>query len=159
MAKPVKAIPEGQHTITAHIAVRDAARMIEFYKRAFGFTEKGRMSMPGGGIAHAQLTLGDSVLYLADESPRSTAKSPATLGGSTAVLHLYVQDADAVFNQAVKAGATVKMPLMDAMWGDRYGQVMDPSGHVWSIATHKEDVGDAEMQKRMKEWMENMSHT
>jgi len=157
MPTPVKAVPDCLHTLTPHLVLKDAARMIEFYVRAFGATERGRMTGPGGGIAHAELMIGDSVLFLADEFPGAAAQAPATAGGPSVVLHLYVEDADAAFARAVGAGATVTIPLMDAFWGDRFGQVRDPAGHVWSIATHVEDVTPAEMKKRQEEWAASLA--
>ena len=160
MASPVKPIPEGIRTITPHLSVKGAARMIEFYKRALGAIEKSRFAMPDGSVGHAELRIGDSSFYLSDESPQSTAHSPGGIGGASVVLHLFVENADALFERAVKAGATVKVPIMDAFWGDRYGQFADPAGHVWAVATHKEDVRPEdmatrmeEMNQRMKEWM------
>jgi PhnB protein len=156
MAKPVKAIPECLHSLTPHIVVKDAPKLIEFYKRAFGATEKYRMTMPDGGIGHAELQIGDSVLFLSDEFPQSATRAPASIGGTSMALHLYVQDADAVFRQAVQAGATIKSPMADMFWGDRYGQVADPSGHLWSIATHREDLTPEEMKKREQQWLASM---
>ena len=148
MAKPAKAIPEGLHTLTPHIVVKDAPKMIEFYQRAFGATEKSRTTMPNGKVGHAELRVGDSILFLSDEFPNS-AQAPSGSGRTSTVLHLYVQDADAVFDQAVRAGATVAMPIADTFWGDRYGQVTDPSGHVWAIATRRENLTPEEMKTRM----------
>jgi uncharacterized glyoxalase superfamily protein PhnB len=155
MAKPVNAVPEGLHTLTPHIVVKDAPKMIEFYQRAFGATEKSRTTMPNGGVGHAELRIGDSILFLSDEFPNS-AQAPSTSGKASTVLHLYVHDADAVFNQAVRAGATVAMPIADAFWGDRYGQVTDPSGHLWAIATRKESLTPEEMKARMANLQPNM---
>jgi len=153
MAQP---IPEGTHSVTPHLVVNGGARAIDFYTAAFGAVEHSRMPLPGGKVAHAELQIGDSVIYLADEFPGG-ARSPLSLKGSPVVIHLYVKDADAAFNRAVKAGAKVKMPPMDMFWGDRYGQVTDPFGHVWSIATHKEDVSPEEMAKRAVAAMASMS--
>jgi PhnB protein len=148
MAKP---IPEGHHTITPCLVTNGAAEAIEFFKRAFGAEELGRMPMPGPDgqtrIGHAELRIGDSMLFLADEFPEFGVTGPN--GRSAVTIHLYVTDADAVFNRAVEAGATVKMPLMNAFWGDRYGKLTDPFGHEWSIGTHLEDVPHEEMPKRM----------
>jgi PhnB protein len=144
----VKAIPEGYHTITPHIIVRDANRAIDFYKRAFGAEELGRMPGPDGkGIMHAVIRIGNSMLMLADEFPGMDSLSPATVGGTSVTLHLYVEDVDVVTDRAVKAGATVKMPVADMFWGDRYGIVADPFGHRWSIATHKQDLTAAEVRQ------------
>jgi uncharacterized glyoxalase superfamily protein PhnB len=147
MAK-VKPVPDGYHTLTPYLVIRDAAKAIEFYKKAFGAKETFRMPGPGGKIMHAELQIGDSMLMLAEEMPEYGAKSPQALGGSPVNVFLYVEDADKVFNQAVAAGATVTMPLADQFWGDRYGKLADPFGHQWSVATHKEDVAPEEMVKR-----------
>jgi uncharacterized glyoxalase superfamily protein PhnB len=149
MAKAVRPIPEGQHSITPYLVVRGASQAIDFYKKAFGAVDKGRMSGPDGkSIVHAELKIGDSFFYLSDEFPGGSCKSPQSLGGCTCTIHLYVEDADAVFNRAVAAGCKVSMPLMDAFWGDRYGKLTDPYGHEWSVGTHKEDVPMEEMAKR-----------
>ncbi len=149
MTKRVNPIPEGCHTVTPHLIVRGGDRAIDFYKRAFNAKETIRMPGPDGKtIMHAEIRIGDSALFLADEFPDMGSNSPQGIGGSPVVIHLYVEDADAVFNQAVAAGATVRFPLSDMFWGDRYGQVTDPFGHVWSIATHKEDLTAEEMSKR-----------
>lgn len=149
--KKVKPIPEGYHTITPHIVVRDAAKAIEFYKRAFGAEEVMRLPGPDGhGIMHAELKIGDSFIMLGEESPDmgGECRSPESLGGSAVTLNLYVKDVDAAFERAVSAGAQVKMPLADMFWGDRYGALVDPFGHKWSLATHIEDVSPEEIRKR-----------
>ena len=142
MAKP---IPEGFHTITPHITVKNAARMLDFYKSAFGAEEIGRMPGPDGQIMHAEVRIGDSPLMMCDEMPAMGKTAPH--GGSPVTLHVYVKDCDAFFARAVKAGAKVIMPLEDMFWGDRYGQLEDPSGHRWSIATHREDLTAEQIQK------------
>jgi PhnB protein len=147
----VRPIPEGFHSVTPYLTVNDAARALDFYKRAFGAQEVMRMDGPGGKIGHAEIKIGDSKLMLADEMPGMGARSPQSLGGTTSGVMLYVENADTVFNQAVSAGAQVEAPLADMFWGDRYGRLKDPFGHSWSIATHKEDVAPAEMQKRMQQ--------
>ncbi len=144
----VRAIPQGFHSITPHLVVRGGAAAIEFYKKAFGAAEISRHPGPGGKLMHAMLKIGDSNLMLADEFPEHGCTSPQALGGSPVTISLYVEDVDAVFKQAVAAGAQVRMPPMDMFWGDRYGQVIDPFGHWWSIATHKEDVSPEEMARR-----------
>jgi uncharacterized glyoxalase superfamily protein PhnB len=145
----VRAIPEGFHTITPHLIIRGAAAAIDFYKKAFGATEVCRHpGQDGKTLMHAELKIGDSHLFLADEFPQMGCKSPLALGGSPVTISLYVEDTDAVFNRAVAAGAQVRMPPMDMFWGDRYGQITDPFGHVWSIATHKEDVSPEELARR-----------
>jgi uncharacterized glyoxalase superfamily protein PhnB len=129
--------------------VRGAAQAIEFYKKAFGAEELTRMPSPDGRtVMHAELQIGDSILFLADEFPEMGARSPKALGGSPVTIHLYVADVDAVFNRAIQAGATAQMPPTDMFWGDRYGKLTDPFGHVWSVATHTEDVPPEEMAKR-----------
>jgi PhnB protein len=142
----VKPIPEGFHTITPHIVVRDAAKAIEFYKNAFGAEEIARMAGPGGkGIMHAEVKIGDSILMLVDEFPDMGALSPLSVGGTSTTLHIYVEDVDSFAERAVKAGMEVKMPVADMFWGDRYGIFSDPFGHHWSIATHKKDMTLEEM--------------
>ncbi len=149
MARATKPIPEGYHTITPYIVARDASAAIEFYKRAFGATERSRNLGPDGKlILNAELRIGDSVLLLMDESPTWGSNSPLSLGGSPVVIHLYVEDVDAVFDRATKAGAKVRMPLADQFWGDRYGLVVDPFGHLWSIATHVADLSPQELAER-----------
>jgi PhnB protein len=157
MPSQVRPIPEGYHSVTPYLTVNDAARAIDFYKRAFGAQEILRMDAPGGKIAHAEIRIGDSVIMLGDESPQSAARSPQSLGGTTGGLMLYVQNVDAVYNQAVAAGAQAEAPPTDMFWGDRYGRLKDPFGHSWSVATHTEDVAPAEMQKRMKEFAAKMA--
>ena len=149
-ARGARPVPEGYHSLTPALVVHNAAEAIEFYKRAFGARELGRMSAPDGRqIWHAELQIGDSRLMLGDEFPdMGDARSPKTLGGTATSLHIYVEDADAVFQRAVDAGATVSMPLMDAFWGDRYGKVTDPFGHLWGIATRQEEVSEEEMHRR-----------
>jgi PhnB protein len=153
-----KPIPEGFHTITPHIIVRDAAKAIEFYKKAFGAQEQCRMSCPETDkIMHAQIKIGDSILMLANEFEEKGCRSPQSIGGTSTTIHLYVQNADRAFEIATKAGATVKMPIADMFWGDRYGVVEDPFGHKWSIATHKKDMTGPEMEKAMKEQFAEMA--
>jgi PhnB protein len=147
----VQPIPQGYHTLTPFMTVRDAARAIEFYKQAFGATEKGVMKGPDGKIMHAELRIGDSIFMLADEFPQYGSLSPQSIGGSGMGLHIYVEDVDSSFDRAVKAGANVEMPVSDMFWGDRYGRLADPFGHKWSIATHKRDMTAEEMEKEMKQ--------
>lgn len=137
MAKKVKAIPEGYHTITPYLTLKDAAKAIQFYKAAFGAKEIELNSSPDGRIMNAVLKIGDSLMMLSDEFPEycSTISPPHSLKGTTAMFHMYVEDVDKAFNKAIKAGAKVKMPLADMFWGDRYGQLEDPFGHLWSLAT------------------------
>ncbi len=149
-AQAVRQIPEGYHTLTPALIVHNAAEAIEFYKRAFGAQELGRMAAPDGQrVWHAELQIGDSRLMLGDEFPdMGDCRAPTSLGGTTTSIHLYVEDADAVFQRALDAGATVSMPLMDAFWGDRYGKVTDPFGHQWGIATRQEEVSEEEIERR-----------
>jgi len=144
----VKPIPDGWHTVTPSLTVRGAARAIEFYKQAFGAKETMRMPGPEGKIMHAELKIGDSVVMLNDEFPDMGTRSPESLGGSPASLFLYVEDVDAAFDRAVKAGAQVAMPVQDMFWGDRFGRVIDPFGHGWAMATHKEDLTPEEIARR-----------
>jgi PhnB protein len=145
----VQAIPTGYAGVTPYLIIRDAARALEFYKKAFGATELMRFPAPGGKIGHAEIKIGDGVVMLADESPEMGHKSPQTLGGTAITLMFYVQDVDAQFAKAVAAGGTVKQALKDQFYGDRSGTITDPFGHIWTIATHKEDVSPEEMQRRM----------
>jgi PhnB protein len=143
----VKPIPEGYHTITPHLIVKNGAQAIEFYKKAFGAEELFRMNTPDGNVGHAQLKIGDSLFMLADEFPQMGALSPESIGGSPVSMYVYVEDVDTVFNQAVSAGATVVNPVMDMFYGDRWGHLKDPFGHFWSIATHKKDLTPDELKK------------
>jgi PhnB protein len=152
----VKPIPEGYHSVTPYLAVDDAEKAIEFYKAAFGAEETVRMPGPEGKVAHAELQLGDSRVMLSDPFPQSSVRPPAERGGPTASVFLYVDDVDATFDQATRAGATVTSPLEDMFWGDRFGTVTDPFGHVWSLATHKEDLSEEEMAERSKAAMAEM---
>jgi PhnB protein len=145
----VQAIPTGYAGVTPYLIIRDAARALEFYKKAFAATEVMRFPAPGGNIGHAEIKIGDGVVMLADESPEMGHKSPQTLGGTAITLMFYVPDVDAQFAKAVAAGGTVKQALKDQFYGDRSGTITDPFGHIWTIATHKEDVSPEEMQRRM----------
>jgi uncharacterized glyoxalase superfamily protein PhnB len=151
-----KPIPDGYHSITPYMTVRDAARAIEFYKQAFGATEKGVMKGPDGKIMHAELVIGDSIIMLGDEMPEYGSLSPLSTGGTGMGLHIYVADVDTAFDRAVKAGATVEMPVADMFWGDRYGKLADPFGHKWSIGTHKADLTAQEMEDGMKAMSQDM---
>ena len=145
-------IPEGYHALTTSIVCRDAAAAIDFYQRAFGATVRRRMDMPDGKVMHAELQLGDSALMVADEFPEWGSISPQTLGGVASTLHLYVPDVDAMFAQAIAAGATEQMPVQDQFWGDRSGYLKDPFGHRWGLATRIEEVSDEETARRGEEW-------
>jgi PhnB protein len=147
---PEQPIPEGYHAITPYLLIDGAAEAIEFYKRAFGATERGRMDTPDGKVAHAELEIGDSVLMLGDPSDQASLKPPTQLGGSTVGVFTYVEDVDAVFQQAIDAGAAVVRPLENQFWGDRYGTVRDPFGHEWQLATRIEDVSPEEMEERAR---------
>ena len=148
MSATVKAIPEGHHTITPYLVVRNGTQAIEFYKKAFGAEERFCMNTPDGKcIGHAELKIGDSLFMLADEFPQMNSLSPESIGGSPISMYVYVEDVDAVFNQAVSAGATVLNPVMDMFYGDRWGYIKDPFGHLWSIATHKKDLTPDELKK------------
>jgi PhnB protein len=145
----VSYIPDGYHTVTPHLAVRNAAKALEFYAKAFGAEELFRMPGPGGVVMHAEVRIGDSNIMIGEEDPQRGATSPQTIGGSPVGLLIYVKDVDASFARAETAGCTVQSPPTDMFWGDRYGKLVDPFGHHWSLATHKEDVSPEEMAKRM----------
>jgi PhnB protein len=146
----VKPIPEGYHTVTPYLYINGATKALDFYKKAFGAIELFRMPGPGGKIGHAEIKIGDSPIMLADEHPEMGARSPDSIGGTAVGIVLYVEDVDALFKQAVAAGAKVERPVQDQFYGDRSGSVIDPFGHKWHLATHKEDVSPEEMQRRMQ---------
>jgi len=146
MTKP---IPDGMRSLTPHLVCNGAAAAIEFYKKAFGAVEEFRLPGPDGRLMHAQVRIGDSALMLVDEWPDMGACGPKTLKGSPVTIHLYVPDADATFAQAIATGATVKMPPSDMFWGDRYGLLEDPFGHLWSVATHLRDLTPEEIQQNL----------
>ncbi|RJP35975.1 MAG: VOC family protein [Phycisphaerales bacterium] len=149
MAQSVKPIPAGYHSLTPHLTVRNAAQAVEFYKKAFGAKNEQICYAPDGEhVMHAEIQIGDSKLMLNDESPEWGCLSPLSKPGAGFLVNIYVDDVDAVFNRAVEAGATPVMPVADQFWGDRYGQLTDPFGHRWSIATHKEDVSPDEIKRR-----------
>jgi PhnB protein len=152
-----KPIPEGYHSVTPYLAIDGASEAIEFYKKAFGAKERGRMDAPGGKIGHAELQIGDSVVMLSDALPQFSTRAPTELGGTSVSVFMYVEDVDAVVKQAVDAGAKVEMEVQDQFWGDRFGSVTDPFGHNWAIATHVEDVPPEEMAKRAEAAMAAMS--
>lgn len=154
MTKP---IPDGFSTVTISLIVKGAANAIEFYKKAFGAQELFRFPGPdGNSIMHAEIKIGNSIVMLSDEMPQMNCLSPQSLGGTGMAIYMYVEDADAIFNQAVAAGAKPIMPVMDAFWGDRFGNVQDPFGHIWGIATHKKDMSAEELQKAGQEAFKNM---
>jgi PhnB protein len=146
-------IPEGYHSVTPALAIEGAAEAIEFYGRAFGAKERGRMLGPDGKIAHAELEIGDSIVMVSDPFPQSSVKAPADVGATTVGLFVYVEDVDGLFQQAVDAGASPTMKPEDMFWGDRFGTVTDPYGHSWSMATHIEDVPESEMAERAQQAM------
>jgi PhnB protein len=151
-----KPIPEGYHTLTPYLVFEDTAKAIDFYKEAFGAEELMRMQGPEGSIGHAEIRIGDSRVMLSDAFPQSSVRPPKERGGPTASIFVYVEDSDAIFDQATGAGAEVTSPLENMFWGDRFGTVTDPFGHVWSIATHVEDVPPEEMAERAKKAMAEM---
>ena len=144
---PVKPIPDGMHSLTPHLVCAGAADAIGFYKKAFGAVELARLPGPNGKLMHAMVRIGDSTLMLVDEAPEWGALGPKMLKGSPVTIHLYVTDVDATVAQAVAAGAAVTMPVTDMFWGDRYGQLEDPFGHRWSVATHTRDLTEAQIQQ------------
>jgi uncharacterized glyoxalase superfamily protein PhnB len=149
-ASTVKPIPEGMHSLTPHLVCAGASDAIAFYKAAFGAVETSRLPGPQGRLMHAAVRIGDSTLMLVDEMPEWGALGPKALKGSPVTIHLYVADVDATVAQAVAAGAKVTMPVADMFWGDRYGQLEDPFGHRWSVATHQRDLTPAQMAEAMK---------
>jgi PhnB protein len=151
MKPTVRPIPEGMHTVTPHLICAGGAEAIEFYKKAFGAVELSRMTGSDGKLMHASIRIGDSVIMLNEEMPEWGSFGPKHLKGSPVTIHLYVENVDAVFEQAVNAGAKVTMPLDDMFWGDRYGKLEDPFGHQWSVATHMRDPSQEEMQKAMEQ--------
>lgn len=157
MAKAKRPIPEGMRTVTPHLPMQNALEAIAFYKKAFGAELKSHA--PGttpGSTMHAEIRIGDSSVFLADMLGAGPVKAPSSAGGATCMMHLYVPNADATFANAVAAGAKVVMPLADMFWGDRYGQITDPFGHVWSIATHVEDLTPQEIDQRAKAFFAQM---
>jgi PhnB protein len=153
----VQPVPEGYHTVTPYLAVEDASAAIDFYKRAFGAKERGRMSGPDDMVMHAELEIGDSLVMLSDPFPQASTKPPKELGGTSVSVFLYVDDIDALYKRAVDAGATSVAEPDDMFWGDRFGAVQDPFGHTWTIATHIEDVAPEELEKRSQEFMAAMA--
>ena len=156
MPKPGKPIPEGSHSLTPYLVVRDAPKAIEFYKKAFGATEKFRAAGPDGKIMHAELRIGDSQFFLTDENLEWGSKSPLSVGGTGLSTWIFTEDADKMYNAAVGAGAKPGMPLADMFWGDRWGTLTDPFGHAWQIATHKLDLTPEEMKAAQDKAMAEM---
>jgi PhnB protein len=155
----VKAVPEGYHTVTPYLICKGAAAAIDYYKKAFGATELVRHAAPEGQVGHAEVKIGDSVIMLADEFPQMSALSPQTIGGTPVSLLVYVDDVDAVFKRSLAAGGKQVHPLQDKFYGDRTGTLIDPFGHMWTIATHKEDVSPEEMQRRAEAAAKQMKET
>jgi len=156
MPNPVRAIPEGYHSISPSLTCKNAARAIEFYKSVFGATEVMRMPGPEGKIMHAELKIGDSIIFINDEFP-GMAEAPTPGVTPSLFMFLYTEDVDSVYNRAVSMGSMVVMPLENMFWGDRYGKVMDPFGHQWGIAQHVEDVAPQEMKRRQDAMAANMA--
>jgi len=157
VAARVKAIPEGQHSITPHLVVSSGAAAVTFYKTAFGAEILGVHYTPDAKVMLRGLKIGDSTLFLTDEFPGMSSPSPKTLGGSCVVLNLYSENVDRLFDQAVKAGAVVTMPLSNQFWGDRYGQLQDPFGHRWALGQRIENVSPEEMERRGREVFAQMA--
>jgi PhnB protein len=153
----VKAIPDGYHSVTPYLMVEGAAKAIAFYKENFGATEMLRMPDSKGRIAHAEIRIGDSVVMLADAQPGATCKSPGSLGGSSVGLMIYLENVDTVFARAIKAGARSVRPVANQFYGDRSGTLEDPFGHVWTVATHVEDLAPEELERRARDAMSSGS--
>ena len=143
-----KPIPDGYHAVTPYLICADAARALAFYKTAFGAAERMRLGAPGGRIGHAEVTIGDSTVMLADEHPEMGARAPRSIGGSPVSLVLYVADVDATIARATAAGATLQRAVEDKFYGDRMGSIVDPDGHIWHVATHVEDLTPEELRRR-----------
>ena len=154
MAKP---IPDGYHAITPYLTVRGGQNAIAFYEKAFGAKLILKLTMPDGGIAHAEMKIGDSSFMFGDENPEWGNKCPLTLGGTATGLMIYVENCDAAYAKALAAGATVDRPVVDQFYGERSGSVVDPSGHKWTLGTHNRDMTEAEMQAAMDAWMATMA--
>ncbi|MFA5117398.1 MAG: VOC family protein [Candidatus Omnitrophota bacterium] len=165
MAQDLKPIPEGYHTLTPHLVVSGGAQAIRFYKSAFAAQELSRMDKPGGKLMHAELKIGDSIFMLADDCDphpgheQNCSVSPSILKGNTASFYLYVENADEVFSRALKAGATQIMPVQEMFWGDRVGQLRDPFGHTWSVATHTRDLTAQQIDEEAKNFFSKMKNS
>ncbi len=157
MTASAKPVPEGFHTATPTLIVRNAADAIEFYKKVFDAEERMRMPSPDGKIMHAELKIGDSIIFLSDEFPNMGGKSPQTLGGHSGGVYLYVPDVDDVYRRAIAAGGKASTPVTDMFWGDRHGNFTDPFGHSWGVSTHTEDVSEEEMGKRAEAFYAEMA--
>lgn len=147
MTASVKPVPDGFHTATPSVVVRDAAKAIDFYKKVFGAEERMRMPGPDGKIVHAEIKIGDSIVFLSDEIPNMGGKSPQSVGAYTGGMYLYVPNVDEIYERAVDAGAKAVGPVTDMFWGDRVGHFVDPFGHAWSVSTHVADLTEEEMEK------------
>ncbi|MGB6547109.1 MAG: VOC family protein [Candidatus Acidiferrales bacterium] len=145
----INPIPRGYHSLTPYLFIKGAAGAIDFYKTVFGATERMRMPGPDGRIMHAELQIGDSIVMLSDENPQMGALSPQSIGGTACGLNVYLADVDAATRKALELGAKLVRPVKDQFYGDRSGSIIDPFGHLWSVATHIEDVAPEEMQRRM----------
>ena len=156
---PVSPIPEGYHTVTPYLILKNAAAAIEFYKKAFGAVELFRMEAPGGKIGHAEIKIGDSHVMLADEYPDMGYRGPESLGGTAVSLMVYVADVDKIYPRAIAAGGKELRPLQNQFYGDRSGTLSDPFGHVWTISSHVEDVSEEEMAKRAEAAMKDAGVT
>jgi len=152
-----QAIPLGFHTITPSLFVRNAEQAIDFYKKALGAEERMRMAGPSGKVDHAELKIGDSVIFLSEENPTFGTKSPQTLGGASSALYLYLEDVDGAFQRAIDAGGKVQMPVADMFWGDRAGNFVDPFGHSWTLSTHSEDLTAQEVEERAEKFYAEMA--
>jgi PhnB protein len=157
MTNTVKPVPEGFHTATPSLVVHDAPKALEFYKKAFGAEERMRMPGPDGRIMHAEIKIGDSVIFLSDEIPGMGGKSPQSAGAYTGGIYLYVPDVDKVFAQAVAAGGKASGGVNDMFWGDRLGHFVDPFGHAWTVATHVADLTEQEMEKGAEAFYASMA--
>jgi PhnB protein len=153
----VKAIPEGYHSVTPYLIIKGADKAIDFYKRVLGAQELMRMPSPDGKIGHAELTIGDSHIMLADEYPEMGHRSPQTIGGTGVSLMVYLEDVDKIFKRALAEGAKEVQPVKDQFYGDRSGTFQDPFGHVWTVSTHVEDVEPEEMQRRAEQWQKSQT--
>lgn len=155
--KSTQPCPKGFHTVTPSLIVRNAGQAIDFYKKALGAEEHMRMTGPDGKINHAEIKIGDSIVFLSEENPNWGTQSPTSLGGSTGGLYLYVEDVDKAFQRAVDAGGQQKMPVMDMFWGDRMGNFIDPYGHNWTLATHTQDLTEQEIKEGEKKFYAQMA--
>jgi PhnB protein len=158
MTRATKRIPEGYATVTSYLIVKDVAKAIDFATRAFGAVERFRMlGLDGRTVRHAEVQIGNSIVMLGAEGGPSSAKSPLALGGTASSLYVYVDDVDAAFEKATKAGARALQPVKDMFWGDRYGKILDASGHEWGLATHVEDLTPEQLEERGKAFFASLA--